>query len=168
MRQSSDRLLELAFERLSEFCFVNLVVGAGTVHHLMKTPCLLTNPYHMHEGVLFALRENVNFTKQDYARLFEELIEIAQSSGLILCSVVIGNLASQSYGLDATLLNTASPVMRIHHLAHMENLVFQNSLPSPHLPQVMNGFMEVQSLSRTADVVAQAMKTPQRRSTGTS
>jgi hypothetical protein len=41
------------------------------------------------EQVLLTLRENENFTKQDYAKLFEELIEIVQSSGLILFSVVI-------------------------------------------------------------------------------
>jgi hypothetical protein len=144
IRHSSDRHLELAFERLSEFGFANLVVDAGNVHHLRTIPCLLTNPYHMDEPALLSLRQNEIFTKPDYARLFEELIEIVQSSGLILCSVVIDNLAAQSSGLDETLLNTASPVIHIHCFAHMATphlTSYGESCPSEqsHLTALVSG-----------------------------
>jgi hypothetical protein len=52
IRQSSNRPLERTIECLSQFGFINLVVDARTLHHLKTV------------------------TKQDYARLFEDLIEI--------------------------------------------------------------------------------------------
>jgi hypothetical protein len=154
IRRNADRRLEQALECLSDFRFVNLVIDAGMVHHLKTIPCLLTNPFHLKSPVLLALRENQNFTKHDYACLFHELIAMVQTSGLILCSVVIDNLRAQSAGLDETLLSLLSPVIHIRCFAHMTNLVLQNSLSMPHFSRVMTILEEVQSLLRSPSASA--------------
>jgi hypothetical protein len=109
---------------MSESGLGDLTVDAGTVHHLKTIPCLLSNPCHMDEPVLLTLREHESFANQNYARLFQKLIEIVQSSGLILCLVVIDNIAAESSGLHQTLLEIVSPVIQIHCFAHIANLVF--------------------------------------------
>jgi hypothetical protein len=59
-----------AIVQLSKVRFANLVVDAGTVHSLKTIVCRLTNPHYPIQPLLLALRENTNFTADDYATIY--------------------------------------------------------------------------------------------------
>jgi hypothetical protein len=56
--------------RLEDFGFVNLVVDASMVYHMKTIPCLISNPYCPDPPVLLTLRENADFTAEQYSELF--------------------------------------------------------------------------------------------------
>jgi hypothetical protein len=93
VRRKADDRLQRAIAKLSELKFVNLAVDAWMVYRLKTIPCLLVNPYHVSHPVLLELRENENFTKQDYIGLFADLIEKVGSYELVLCSICMDNLS---------------------------------------------------------------------------
>jgi hypothetical protein len=153
--ETSNRRLESAIDMLSRFRFVNLVVDAGTVHHLKTIPCLLANPHKLDSPVLLSLRENTNFTKEQYSELFAELILTVESYNLVVCGIVIDNLPAQSGGLDDLLSRANSPIVHIKCFAHMANLVLANCLSEPPLARVMFLLTEMQSLLRTPEAAAE-------------
>jgi hypothetical protein len=99
-------------DRLSDVHFINLIVDAGTVYQLKSSPCILTNPHASEQPELIALRENRNFTIQDYCDIFCELIAIVNCFGMIRRSIVVDNLPVQVSGLGRAL--QMSDVSLIH------------------------------------------------------
>jgi hypothetical protein len=83
----------------------------------------LTNPHASEPPVLLALRENQNFTIEDYCDLFCELIAIVNSFGMVLCSIVVDNLPVQVTRLDRALQVNDSPVIHVKCFAETLNLV---------------------------------------------
>jgi hypothetical protein len=100
IHERGDAKFAEAIVQLSEVSFANLVVDGGTVHSLKTIACLLTNPYYPSQPVPLTLRENTNFTVDDYATLFVGLFSSIEQYPIVICSVVIDNLRAQSSGLD--------------------------------------------------------------------
>jgi hypothetical protein len=69
IHERGDVKLTQPMVQLSEVCFANLVVDAGTVHSLKTIVSLFTNPHCPIQPVVHALREKTNFTTDDYATL---------------------------------------------------------------------------------------------------
>jgi hypothetical protein len=108
IRERGDAKFAEVNIQLSEIRFANLVVDAGTVHSLKTIVCLLANPHHPIRPVLLALRENTNFTADDYATPFVELFHQLNSIRLgfvqlssTICElnplVLVESSASQSF-----------------------------------------------------------------------
>jgi hypothetical protein len=138
LRQGADRRFTEAMERLGDVHFSNLIVDAGTFYHMKSIPCLLTNPHVAEQPVLLALRENRNFTIQDYCDLFCELIAIVDSFGMVLCLNVVDNLLVQVSGLDRALQVSDCPVIHVKHFAHMANLVLGSTVSMPNFSPIMD------------------------------
>jgi hypothetical protein len=151
LTKKGDELFTQAARRLRRIRFVNLVADAGTVHKLKSIPCLLSNPHCADPPVLLELFENTNFTKQQYQELFITLFAETSSLGLVLCSVIVDNLAAQSFGLDAALGNL--PVFHIKCFAHMTNLVLSNAKEDPNFKKVFGILEEIQRQLRTPEMV---------------
>jgi hypothetical protein len=147
IHKRGDDSLNKAMNALEDVHFVNLVLDSGTVYSLKSIPCLLTNPYHIESPILLDLRENTNFTKQDYLQLFRDLFDqIRDKYGLALCSVIIDNLYAQSFGLDQLIADAELPVIHVKCFAHMTNLVLSNSGNSEGFRNVMSILEDMQKI----------------------
>jgi hypothetical protein len=127
---------------------VNLVVDAGTVHHMKTIPCLISNPYCPDPPVLLTLRENADFTTEQCYELFTELFAIVDSAGPVLSSVIMDNLPAQSSGLDRALFEAHSPVIHIHCFAHMANRIRSYTVSTANCARIMSALSEIQGLLR--------------------
>jgi hypothetical protein len=85
--------------------------------------------------VLLTLRENADFTAEQYSELFTEPFAIVDSAGLVLSSVIVYNLPAQSSGLDRALFEAHSPVIHIHGFAHMANLILSHTVSTAKFPE---------------------------------
>jgi hypothetical protein len=139
-----------AMDRLGEVRFVNLVVDAGAVYTLKTIVCLLTNPYLVAQPILLSLRENANFTADDYAVLFVELFSRFEEYPIVICSVVIDNLPAQSSGLERAL--TERPILHVKCFAHMTNLILVNSIGEEIFTNVMEELRTIQRIFRAQPV----------------
>jgi hypothetical protein len=126
--------------------FVNLIVHAGTVHSLKSIVCLVTNPHAIEPPVLRSLRENQNFTVQDYCNLFPELMAILDSFGLILCSIVVDSLPAQVGGIDRALQLNNSHAIHVKCFAHMANRVLATTLSTANFAWIMDYLADLQNL----------------------
>jgi hypothetical protein len=152
IRALGDAKYSEAIEKLQEIRFVNLVIDAGTVHTLKTIVCLLTNPYLVTQPVLLSLRENTNFTADDYAILFVELFSLLEGSPIVICSVVVDNLPAQSSGLERVLAE--SPILHVKCFAHMTNLILVNSQDGEVFMNVMAELGTVQRIFRVKSVAS--------------
>jgi hypothetical protein len=146
IRERGDAKFAEAIGQLSEVRFANFVVDAGTVHSLKTIVCLLTNPHYPIQPVLFALREDPNFTADDYAVLFVELFSSIEQYPIVMCSVVIDNLRAQSSGLDRVV--GQSIILHIKCFAHMINLVLVNTMTNAYFAEIMDEMKQTQRLFR--------------------
>jgi hypothetical protein len=96
--------------------------------------------------VLLTLRENADFTAEQYSELFTELFAIVDSAGLVLSSVIVGNLPAQSSGLDRALFEAHSPVIHIHCFALMANLNLFHTVSIANCARIISAFSEIQGL----------------------
>jgi hypothetical protein len=78
--------------------------------------------------VFLTLRENADFTAEQYRELFKDLFAIIDSAGLVLSSVIVDNLPAQSSGLDRALFEAHSPVVHIPCFAHMANRILFHTI----------------------------------------
>jgi hypothetical protein len=83
--------------------FGNLIVDARTVHTLKTNRCLLTNPHYQIEPIVPALEQNVNWRADDSMVLFVEFFSSLNGSPIVICSVIIDSLFTQSHRLDRVL-----------------------------------------------------------------
>jgi hypothetical protein len=74
---------------------------------------------------------------------------MVDSAGRLPCSVIIDNLPTESSGLEALLRNSDSPVISIKCLAHMANLVFDNTVSIGNFVLIMGRLTELQDLLRS-------------------
>jgi hypothetical protein len=96
--------------------------------------------------VLLTLHENADFTAEQYRELFTELFAIVDSAVLVLSSLIVDNLPAQSSGLDCTLVEAHSLVIRIHCFAHMANLILSHSVSTANCTQIMSALSERQGV----------------------
>jgi hypothetical protein len=115
----------------------------------MKTvPCLITNPYCPEPPLLLTLRENRNFTAEQYYDSFMNLFALVESAELAPSAMIIANLPAQFVGLEQLLRETGSPVIHIRCFAHMANLIRSHIVPSGNFARIMAALIEVQNLLR--------------------
>jgi hypothetical protein len=93
-------------------------------------------------------------TKDDYANLFGDLVNRAESEHLTVCSIIVDNLAAQSVGLDSWLASSNSPIIHVKCFAHMANLVIANTLEEGNFALVMERVTVIQSFLRKPKAVA--------------
>lgn len=146
IRATGDAKFAEAMFELGEIRYANLVVDAGTAHSLKTIVCLLTNPHSAIAPVLLALRENTNFTADDYSALFVELLSMGELSAIVICSVVVDNLPAQSRGLGRVL--TDSPIIHVKCFAHMANLILTHTMPNGYFIKIMDALKCFQHIFR--------------------
>jgi hypothetical protein len=146
IRERGDAKFAEAIVQLSEVRFANLVVDAGTMHTLKTIVCLLTNQHYPIQRVLLALRENTNFTADDYVTLFVELFSSIEQYPIVTCSVVIDNLRAQSSGLDRGV--GWSIILHVKCFAHMINLVLVNTTTNVYFAEIMDELKQAQRIFR--------------------
>jgi hypothetical protein len=142
IRERGDTKFAEAIVRFSEVHFANHVVDAGTVHSLKMIICLLTNPRYPIQPVLFALRENISFTADNYAILFVELFSSIEQYPIVIFSVVIDKLRAQSSGLDRIV--SPSIILHVKCFAHMINLVLVNTMTNAYFAEIMDELKQAQ------------------------
>jgi hypothetical protein len=98
--------------------------------------------------VLLTLRENADFTAEQYNEIFTEPFAIVDSAGLVLSSVVVANLPAQFSGLDHALFEAHSPVIHIHCFAHMANLILSHIISTANCVRIMPALSEIHGLLR--------------------
>jgi hypothetical protein len=91
VREHAEATFQATMYRLEDFRFVTLVVDAGTVYHMKTILCLISNLYCPDPAVLLTLRENADFTAEQYSELFTGLFTIVNSAGPVLSSVIVDN-----------------------------------------------------------------------------
>jgi hypothetical protein len=152
--ERAEEKYRVSLNELADLKFVNLIVDAGTVQQLKNVPCLLSSPHASQQPILLELRENQGMTKEDYTALFCDLVVRAESEKLTLCSIIIDNLAAQSFGLDAWLSSSNSPIIHVKCFAHMANLVIANTLGEGNFARVMRRVTNIQTCLRKRQAVA--------------
>jgi hypothetical protein len=155
IRQGADQRFAQAMEQLGDVHFVNLIVDAGTVDQLKSKPSLLSNPHASEQPVFLVLRENRNFTVQDYYQRFRKLMAIVDSSGMVLCSIAVDNLLVQVSGLERVLQMSGSPAIHLKCFAQMANLVLASTVSTPNFSPIMNYLADLQKLVRSPLATAQ-------------
>jgi hypothetical protein len=143
VREHAEATFQAEMHRLEDFRFVNLVIGAGTVYHMKTIPCLISNPYSLDSPVLLTLRENADFTADQYRELFTELFALVDSAGLVLSPVIVDNLPAQSSGHDRALFEAHSPVIHIHCFPHMANLILSRTVSTVNCARIMSALSEI-------------------------
>jgi hypothetical protein len=128
VREHAETIFQAAMYWFEDFRFVNLVVDAGTVYRMKIISCLITNPYCPDPPVLLTMRENADFTAEQYYELFTELFAIVDSAGLVLSSVIVDNLPAPSSGIDRAFFEAHWPVIHIHCFAYMANLILSHTV----------------------------------------
>jgi hypothetical protein len=95
---------------------------------------------------LLTLRENTDFSAKQYVELFMELFATIQSPRLVLLSLIVDSLPTQSSGLEHVLYKTHSPVVHIRCLAQMANLIFFHTVPTRNFARAMTILCKIQNL----------------------
>jgi hypothetical protein len=140
MIRVANEQFETHLAQLEEVRFVNLSVDSGTVHSLTAIHCLVSNPFSLQRPIVFDLCPNFNFTKSDYASLFQEVIHKLTVGGesarfahspvgrIVISAVVIDNLRAQAAGF--AMFQAMNPqhaaIVHLHCFAHMLNLVISS------------------------------------------
>jgi hypothetical protein len=110
--------------------FINLVCDAGTVQIFHMLYALVTSPYCTLPPFVANLVDCRGVSGADYAKFFEDNIGSQFADGLVVCGVIINNLAAQILGLHESLAFSenvaARTVSYIPCFCHTINLVFVN------------------------------------------
>jgi hypothetical protein len=146
IRERGDAKFTEAMVYLSEVRFANLVVDAKTVHSLKTIACLLSNPHYPSQTVVFALRENTNFTIDAYATLFAELSSCLEEYPIVICSVISDHLFAQSHVFDRVL--DQSVILHVKCFTQMINLVFVNAMTNAYFAEILDEMRQAQWIFR--------------------
>jgi hypothetical protein len=109
-----------------------LACDAGTVQRLHTLYDLVTSPYCETPPLLASIVDSGGFDGDDDARFFASSLCSQFADGLVVCGVIIDNLAAQSLGLRRTLESsencTLRAILHIPCFCHAVSLVFVNSI----------------------------------------
>jgi hypothetical protein len=98
--------------------------------------------------VLLTLRENADFTAEQYSELLIKLFATVDSGCLVLSSVIVDNLPAQSLGLDRTFFEAHWPVVQIHCFSDVANLILSHTVSNANCDRIMSALSEIQGLLR--------------------
>jgi hypothetical protein len=155
VRLSGEARAEAVLSQYRDRRFVNLVCDAGTVQNLHTVYALVTNPYCRDSPFIAAMIDSTQLTGDDYAAFFENTLIALFADELVVCGVVVDNLAAQSLGLRRALELSENPAVRtVSHIpcfCHAINLVFTNSIRDcPALQRVMATLSGWEAVFRTS------------------
>jgi hypothetical protein len=151
IHHAADTKFETVIGVLGSMKFVNPIVDAGTVQGIKAIPCLLTNTFYTGPPLLFDLRTNTNFTKNDYIAISVILViklKPLESSHVHLPLIIYRRNHLDSMSSPA--LNNPA-IFHVKCFAHMANLVLATAMKSHHLECVFVILNEIQDTLRTED-----------------
>jgi hypothetical protein len=104
---------------------------------------LVTNPYSETPPLVADMIDSTSFSGDEYAIFFGNTLFSQFANELVICGVIIDNLAAQSLGLSRTLESSENQAVRaVSHIpcfCHAIDLVFANSIRDcPMLQQGMD------------------------------
>jgi hypothetical protein len=154
IRSSGEARAEEILSQYQGKRFVNLICDAGTVQTLHTLYALVTNPYSESPPLVADRIDSTGFSGDEYAIFFEKTLFSQLANGLVICGVIIDNLAAQSLGLRRTLGSSANQAVRaVRHIpcfCHAINLVFVNSIRDcATLRQIMDSVNRWEAVLRT-------------------
>jgi hypothetical protein len=143
IRSSGDTQGEEIAHRYQQRRFVNLVCDARTIQTLHSLYALVTNPYSENPLLIANVVASAGFTGDNYAMFFESTIVSQFQNDLVICGVIIDNLAAQSLGLCRAIEESEKPavhtISQIPCFCHTINLIFTNSIRDC---PILHGVME--------------------------
>jgi hypothetical protein len=147
IREAGEKRTHDVEEQYCSRKFVNLRCDAGTVQSLRRLYSLVTNPFSSAPPLIVDLVDPDGFCGPDYSRFFHQTLESLFEKDLVICGVIIDNLAAQRMGLRQVLQSVDAPpavrtIVHVPCFCHSINLVFANTVR--HCP-FLNTHMEIVS-----------------------